>query len=69
MGKMKEIFIRMQEEDYNGDPSKYLKEQASRQYEGMSPSNYLCPNCMKQDLAYTDLHKQLLLLLNLRKLV
>jgi len=49
MGKMKEEFMRNRQED----PSEYLKDQAFRQYEGISSSNFLCPNCMKQNLLYT----------------
>ena len=57
MGRMKDLFIQMQEEQYQGNPAEYLKEHASRMYEGMSPSNFLCPNCMKEHLAYTGDHE------------
>ena len=51
MGKMKEIYIQMLNEEYEGDPSAYLKEQAQRIYEGFSSTNITCPNCMKEKLA------------------
>jgi ribosomal protein S27AE len=51
MGKMKELYIKMLEERYTGDPSEYLKDYANKIYEGFSLTNILCPNCMKEKLA------------------
>ena len=51
MGKMKELYIKMLEENYTEDPSEYIKNHANKIYEGFSTTNILCPNCMKEKLA------------------
>ncbi len=51
MGKMKELYIQMQEEEYEGNPSEYIAEHINRINEGFSATNILCPNCVKEKLA------------------
>jgi len=53
MGRMKQVFIKMQEENYKGDPQEYVKRYAeeliySRYMADKDP--FLCPNCLTTGL-------------------
>ena len=50
MGRMKEVYIQMLDEEYQGDPSLYLKDQMQRLYEGFTSTDITCPNCLKDKL-------------------
>ncbi len=55
MGRMKEIYIQMLNEKFDDDNiSAQLKEEARKMYEAYSPSEILCPNCMKEKLIQND---------------
>jgi ribosomal protein S27AE len=50
MGRMKELYIQMFEEKYEGDPLDYIKQHLDKINKNFSYSNILCPNCMKEKL-------------------
>jgi len=49
MGRMKEVFLKMKEENYKGDPQEYLKEYAEN-LKSIKEIDILCPNCFKGKL-------------------
>ena len=63
MGRMKEVFIQMQEENYHGDPQEYLRMYAAQkqkreieeqlEYE-RDKDPVLCPNCLTDGLLAKD---------------
>ena len=58
MGKMKEVFMQMREDDWQGDPDDYLKQYVNNQrkdYE-IHISEILCPNCFRTNLHQVDEH-------------
>ena len=46
MGRMKEVFMQMQEEAPDTNPAEYLKQYAEK----LCTTEILCPNCTKQML-------------------
>lgn len=54
MGRMKEIYIQMLNEEYKGDASLYLKEQSQRMNEQFWSTDITCPNCMNEKLAQSS---------------
>ena len=53
MGKMKEIYIEMLNQEYETNFNEF-KDEAARMYEGFSSTNITCPNCMKEKLAQSS---------------
>ena len=51
MGRMKDVYIRMVDEGYMGDPADYLKQVVAEYAKPVSKnSGILCPNCLKTEL-------------------
>ena len=55
---MKEIFMQMREEDFDGDLEDYLQELDERNHHQEQEDNIqddiLCPNCFKDNLVFGD---------------
>lgn len=49
MGKIKEVYIKMKEENYKGDPQEYLKEYVKK-LQSIKEIDILCPECFKSKL-------------------
>lgn len=49
MGKMKEVFMKMREENYNGDPQEYIKDYVKK-LDAIKEIDVLCPECFKGKL-------------------
>lgn len=60
MGRMKEVFMKMQEENFHGDPSEYLKQYAEdlkeQEYKEFMKDKdaFVCPNCAEAGVIPKD---------------
>ena len=59
MGRMKEVFMQMREDEWEGDPNEYLKqyvEKHMKDYE-VHIKDITCPNCGTPHLFQVDKHE------------
>tara|TARA_R100001463_G_scaffold91025_3_gene145717 strand:- start:8337 stop:8576 length:240 start_codon:yes stop_codon:yes gene_type:complete len=54
MGRIKEVFIQMQAEDYQGDPDAYMKKYVEELKNAEEKEQIACPNCFKHSLISTE---------------
>ena len=54
MGRIKELFIQMQQEDYNGNPDAYMKKYVEELENAEVKEQIACPNCFKHSLVPTE---------------
>ena len=60
MGRMKEVFMQMREDNWQGEPNEYLKQYVNKDIKeeyNIHMTDMLCPNCFQVNLFQVSEHE------------